>query len=80
MGRRPLCILCVFLAAFLYLADLAGFSLIRGNPLPESVQMWIKEHPQSVVCGEVVKWESTETSQTVTLKNTYLIYHSEKKF
>lgn len=78
MGRRPLCILCVFLAAFLYLADLAGFSLIRGNPLPESVQMWIKEHPQSVVCGEVVKWESTETSQTVTLKNTYLIYHSEK--
>ena len=38
MRRRPVCVLCLLLAAFLCVTDWLGFSMIRGNPLPESVQ------------------------------------------
>ena len=41
MRRRPVCILCLLLVVFLCVTDWLGFSLIRGNPLPESVQTWI---------------------------------------
>ena len=52
MRRRPVCILCLLLVVFLCVTDWLGFSLIRGNPLPESVQTWIKKHPESTICGD----------------------------
>ena len=78
MRRRPVCILCLLLVVFLCLTDWLGFSLIRGNPLPQSVQTWIKKHPESTICGEVVRCQENEEFQSVYLKNTYLIYNSEK--
>ena len=76
--RRPVCILCLLLVVFLCVTDWLGFSLIRGNPLPESVQTWINKHPESTICGEVVRCQENEETQSVYLKNTYLIYNSEK--
>ena len=38
MRRRPVCILCMLLVVFLCVTDWLGFFLIRGNPLPQSVQ------------------------------------------
>ena len=78
MRRRPVCILCMLLVVFLCVTDWLGFSLIRGNPLPQSVQTWIKKHPESTICGEVVRCQENEDFQSVYLKNTYLIYNSEK--
>ena len=78
MRRRPVCILCLLLVVFLCVTDWLGFSLIQGNPLPQSVQTWIKKHPESTICGEVVRCQENEDFQSVYLKNTYLIYNSEK--
>ena len=78
MTRRPVCLACLLLMAAMLLADGLGFPLIRGNPLPSSVQEWISRYPQAVVCGETVRCARTEFSQSVYLKNTYLIYKSEK--
>ena len=73
-----MCILCLLLVVFLCVTDWLGFSLIRGNPLPQSVQTWIRKHPESTICGEVVRCQENEETQSVYLKNTYLIYNSEK--
>ena len=73
-----MCILCLLLVVFLCVTDWLGFSLIRGNPLPESVQTWIRKHPESTICGEVVRCRENEDFQSVYLRNTYLIYNSEK--
>ena len=73
-----MCILCLLLVVFLCVTDRLGFSLVRGNPLPESVQTWINKHPESTICGEVVRCQENEETQSVYLKNTYLIYNSEK--
>ena len=73
-----MCILCLLLVVFLCVTDWLGFSLIRGNPLPESVQTWINKHPESTICGEVVRCQENEETQSVYLKNTDLIYNSEK--
>ncbi len=78
MIRRPMCLLCFLMMLVLGIADLAGIPLIRGNPLPASVQSWIKAHPGSEICGEVERYENTEFSQSVYLRKTYLIYHSKK--
>ena len=78
MRRRPVCILCLLLVVFLCVTDWLGLSLIRGNPLPQSVQTWIKKHPESTICGEVVRCQENEDFQSVYLKDTYLIYNSEK--
>ena len=78
MRRRPVCILCMLLVVFLCVTDWLGFSLIRGNPLPQSVQTWIRKHPESTICGEVVRCRENEDFQSVYLRNTYLIYNSEK--
>ena len=73
-----MCILCMLLVVFLCVTDWLGFSLIRGNPLPQSVQTWIRKHPESTICGEVVRCRENEDFQSVYLRNTYLIYNSEK--
>lgn len=78
MRKRPVCILCLLLVVFLCVTDWLGFSLVRGNPLPESVQTWIKEHPESIICGEVVRCQEKNEILSIDLKNTYLIYNSEK--
>lgn len=78
MIRRPMCLLCFLMMLVLGIADLAGIPLIRGNPLPASVQSWIKAHPGSEIYGEVERYKNTEFSQSVYLKKTYLIYHSKK--
>ncbi len=78
MTRRPVCLACLLLMAAIVLADWMGFPLIRGNPLPDSVREWISRHPEAVVCGETVRCARTEFSQSVYLKNAYLIYKSEK--
>ena len=78
MTRRPLCLVCLFLMLFLAAGDWLGFPFIRGNPLPDYLKEWIKEHPESVVCGEVESFRDTEFSQTVSLNESYLIYRSKK--
>ena len=60
MTRRPVCLACLLLMAAMLLADGLGFPLIRGNPLPSSVQEWISRYPQAVVCGETVRCARTE--------------------
>lgn len=79
MTKRPLCLVCLFLMLFLVAGDWLGFPFVRGNPLPDYLKEWIKEHPESVVCGEVESFRDTEFSQTVSLKEAYLIYKSKKK-
>lgn len=78
MRRRPVCLVCLTLMLLMSLLDTAGFPLIRGNPLPESLQTWIGEHPKAVVCGEVQSCQDTEFSFSVYLKQVYLINQSEK--
>ena len=73
MTRRPMCLLCLFLMVFLCLGEWLGFPLIRGNPLPKSLQDWVKLQPQVSLCGEVETSEETEHSQSIYLKQTYLI-------
>lgn len=78
MTRRPLCLVCLLLMLAMCLADLLGFPLIRGNPLPQEVQLWVEKHPEATVCGEVEKCTAGEFSVSVWLKESYLIYNSEK--
>ena len=78
MRRRPVCLVCLALMFLMCIADLAGIPLIRGNPLPESVQTWIGEHPEAVICGEVQSCQDTEFSFSVYLKQVFLINRSEK--
>ena len=85
MRRRPVCILCMLLVVFLCVTDWLGFSLIRGNPLPQSVQTWIRKHPESTIVAELPytgtffsRCRENEDFQSVYLRNTYLIYNSEK--
>lgn len=78
MRRRPVCLVCLALMLLMCLTDLAGFPLIRGNPLPEAVQEWIREHPEAVVCGEVQSCQDTEFSFSVYLKHVFLTNQSEK--
>ena len=78
MKRRPVCLVCLALMFLMCAADLAGIPLIRGNPLPESVQAWIEEHPEAVICGEVQFCQDTEFSFSVYLKQVFLINRSEK--
>ena len=54
------------------------FPLIRGNPVPENVDSWIREHPKVTICGEVTQTTENEFSQSVYLSNTYLIYQPKK--
>ena len=56
MIRRPMCLLCFLMMLSFGIADLAGIPLIRGNPLPASVQSWIEVHPASEICGEVERY------------------------
>ena len=60
MTKRPLCMVCLVLMLLMCVADRAGFPLIRGNPVPENVDSWIREHPKVTICGEV-----TQTTETV---------------
>ena len=60
MRGRPVCILCLLLVVFLCVTDWLGFSMTSGNPLPEPVQTWIKKHPESTICGEVVRCQENE--------------------
>ena len=53
MTKRPLCMVCLVLMLLMCVADRAGFPLIRGNPVPENVDSWIREHPKVTICGEV---------------------------
>lgn len=78
MGRRPVCLACLLLMVMLAAADLMGFPFIRGNPLDSALQSFIQTHPDSRIVGVVEKSSETEFSQSVYLKETYLIYHSEK--
>lgn len=78
MGRRPLCLVCLLLMTAMCLADWLGFPLIRGNPLPDSVQKVILQHPEAVICGEVQRCQDTEFSQSVYLKQVCLLYSAKK--
>ncbi|MDC7289813.1 DNA internalization-related competence protein ComEC/Rec2 [Blautia schinkii] len=78
MARRPLCVLCLLLMTVMCAADWLGAPLIRGNPLPVPLQTWVSEHPDATICGEVERCADTEFSQSIYLKETYLIYKSEK--
>lgn len=68
-----MCLVCLLLMLALCLADGLGISFIRGNPLPNSLQAWIAEHPEAVICGEVQQCAETEFSQSIYLKNVCLL-------
>lgn len=78
MGRRPMCLVCLLLMAAMCLADWLGVPLIRGNPLPDSVQEMIAAHPETVVCGEAVRCADTEFSLSVYLEDVCILTQSEK--
>ncbi|MBU5481022.1 DNA internalization-related competence protein ComEC/Rec2 [Blautia sp. MSJ-19] len=78
MKTRPLCLVCLLLMFCMWFLDLAGFAMISGNPLPESVQNYITEHPDAVVCGEVQQSQASEYSLSVYLKHVSLIVGSEQ--
>lgn len=78
MTRRPLCLVCLIFMMCMCLGDLAGMSLIRGNPLPEQVQEYISTHPDAVIVGEVQRCQATDVSFSVYLKQVSLICRSEK--
>ena len=63
MTKRPLCMVCLVLMLLMCVADRAGFPLIRGNPVPENVDSWIREHPKVTICGEVTQTTENEFSQ-----------------
>ena len=67
MTKRPLCMVCLVLMLLMCVADRAGFPLIRGNPVPENVDSWIREHPKVTICGEVTQTTENEFSQSVYL-------------
>ena len=76
--RRPLCLLCLLLMLFLWMADWLGLLALRENPLPEEVRMVIREHPDTGVAGTAENIRDYGTYQTILLSNSYLLYHSEK--
>ncbi len=78
MGRRPVCLACLLLILMLSAADLAGFPFIRGNPPDPALESFIQSHPDSLIAGVAEKSSETEFSQSVYLKDAYLIYNSEK--
>lgn len=78
MTRRPLCLVCVVLILFLCLADFAGLPLIRGNPVSKETDSWIREHPQATIYGEVVQTTDNSFSQSIYLRDAYLIIRSKK--
>ena len=78
MKRRPVCLVCLLLMLCIWLMDLAGFARISGNPLPESVQLYIEKHPEAVICGEVQQYQATEYSLSAYLKHVCLIVGSEQ--
>lgn len=78
MGRRPLCLVCLLLMMCMCLMDWMGVPLIKGNPLSEPVQAWIADHPKAVICGEIQRCQETEYSQSIYLKQVFLMYQSEK--
>lgn len=77
MKKRPVCMMCLLFVCVILLTDGLGIFPFRENPLPESVQAWIRTDPLSLVYGEVESSSFTETSQTVCLNNAYLIFISE---
>lgn len=78
MKRRPMCLVCLLLMLGMYVAELAGFPLIRGNPLPDSVQTYLEEHPDTVICGEVQRCQAAEYTLSVYLNQVYLMFQSEQ--
>lgn len=84
MKRRPVCLVCLLLMFCIWLMDLAGFARISGNPLPESVQLYIEKHPEAVICGEVQQYQATEYSLSAYLKHVWsdrrIRTNSHKKF
>ena len=78
MKRRPVCLVCLLLMLCIWLMGLAGFARISGNPLPESVQLYIEKHPEAVICGEVQQYQATEYSLSAYLKHVCLIVGSEQ--
>ncbi len=78
MGKRPVCLLCLLLMAAMCFCHFLGIPLLGGNPLPGKVQEWILAHPDAMIFGEVQRCTDTEISQSIYLKNAYLIHQSEK--
>ena len=78
MKRRPVCLVCLILMLCVWMMDLAGIAQISGNSLPASVQSYIEEHSDAVVCGEIQQYQATEYSLSVYLKHVFLIVGSEQ--
>ncbi len=77
MRRRPVCILCMLLVVFLCVTDWLGFSLIRGIHCHSLCRHGSKASGIHHLRGGGQVPEN-EDFQSVYLRNTYLIYNSEK--
>ena len=78
MGKRPVCLACLLLIAAIYVSKWLGIPVVQRNPLEPSLQAWVEKQQEAIICGEVERCEDTEISQSVYLKNTYLVYRSKK--
>lgn len=70
--------MCLLVVGMMFLADGLGIPMIRGNPLPEPICEWLEKYPQATICGKVQSREDTKYSKSIILKNSYLIYRSNK--
>ena len=77
MKRRPVCLVCLLLMLCIWLMDLAGFARISGNPLPESVQLYIEKHPEAVICGEVQQYQDRATINCIFIPD--VVYCQQKE-
>ena len=73
MQKRPLCACCLFLLLLLILLDSLGVPLIRGNPLPASLQEQLDTKAEVTVYGEAAGTSPTEYGTSLILKNAYLL-------
>ncbi|MBR2256598.1 MAG: DNA internalization-related competence protein ComEC/Rec2 [Blautia sp.] len=76
MIKRPLCACCLFLICCIVVLDALGVPLIRGNPLPASVQKQLDTGTEVLVYGEVVSTALTDYGSSLLLKNAHLIESS----
>ncbi len=78
MTRRPLCMFCIVFAAGIFIMNLAGLPVIRGNPLPDDIQERIEKNPEAEVAGEAVRIRDTEYGTSLILKNAKLVENQKE--
>lgn len=75
MTKRPMCLICLVLIIGIYLWREMGNPV--DSPLPPKIAKEFSQGLQGTVWGTVKRQVQGETTNSVYLKNTYLIFHSK---